>query len=54
MFLLDKQPKRGQKITYQKEFMFKGYSEITTKIVAVYGNTILCENGDNITWFLNK
>ncbi|GAB2798636.1 hypothetical protein GCM10027275_50270 [Rhabdobacter roseus] len=39
---------RGQVISYQREIMFKGTETVTAKIVAIYGRTLLLDNGDEI------
>lgn len=40
--------KRGSKITYMKEIMFKGEMEVTAKVVMVHPvtNIVLLDNGD--------
>jgi hypothetical protein len=40
--------KRGQKVTYQKEIMFKGTETVTATIVAIKGRVLLLDNGDTI------
>ncbi len=43
--LLNRKPKRGDKITYNREIMFKGVESVKAKVVAIYGRTILLDNG---------
>lgn len=38
--------KRGQKVTYTKEIMFKGSMEITATVVAVFDRKVMLDNGD--------
>jgi hypothetical protein len=39
---------RGQKISYQKEIIFKGTQTVTAKIVAITSTRILLDNGDEL------
>lgn len=50
--LLNKQPKRGDKITYNREIMFKGIEQVTASIVALHGRTILLDNGDTLMYLV--
>jgi hypothetical protein len=40
--------KKGSKITYMKEIMFKGEMEVTAKVVMIHPvtNVVLLDNGD--------
>jgi len=38
--------KKGQKISYIKVYNFGKKAEITAKIVAIVGNKVLLDNGD--------
>ncbi|GHT18345.1 hypothetical protein FACS189429_4710 [Bacteroidia bacterium] len=40
--------KRGDKITYIREIMFKGTEQITASIVAIFGTFALLDNGEEI------
>lgn len=53
MILLNNQPTRGQKITYEREIMFKGKEKTTSKIVGILNNILILENGDNIYFFVS-
>ncbi len=50
--LLNRQPQRGDKITYNREIMFKGVEQVKASIVAVTAHTILLDNGDTIVYFV--
>jgi hypothetical protein len=41
--------KRGDKITYIREIMFKGIEQATATVVAIFGTFALLDNGDRIT-----
>lgn len=53
MLYLSKQPQRGDKISYQKEIMFKGVEVVTATIVGVLRGTLLFDNGDSALYFVN-
>ena len=40
--------KRGQIVTYKKEFMFGKTGMVTAKVVMIKGRTALLDNGDEI------
>ena len=40
---------KGEKVTYKKEIMFKGIEEVTATVVGVMGNTVLLDNGDQLS-----
>lgn len=40
--------KKGQKVRYTREIMFKGTEEVTATIVAILRNKILLDNGDEL------
>lgn len=54
MLYLDKQPKRGDTIKYQRKIMYKGWEVVTAKIVSIFNNTILFDNGDNAYFLVNN
>lgn len=54
MILLNKQPKRGEKITYKREIMFKGIETVSVKIVAIFNRTLMLENGDSLYFLVNN
>ena len=39
---------RGSKITYKREIRFKGFENVTAKVVAIHGNFALLDNGDEV------
>ena len=54
MILLNKQPKNGEKITYQREVMFKGFETVSVKIVAIFNRVLMLENGDSVYFIVNN
>ena len=52
--MLKKQPKKGNLITYDREIRFKGIEKTTSKVVAIKGNSMLLENGDDIKFIVNS
>ncbi len=48
MICLEKQPHKGDKITYQRQIMFKGFEMVTVKVVAVLNKRVLLDNGDEL------
>lgn len=52
--VLDKQPRKGDKITYEREIMFKGTEKTTSEVVAIAGNKMLLENGDETIFTVNS
>tara|TARA_R100000734_G_C3201358_1_gene20050 strand:- start:15 stop:200 length:186 start_codon:yes stop_codon:yes gene_type:complete len=40
--------KRGDKITYTKQFMFGKVGEVTSTVVMVLGNKVLLDSGDEL------
>ncbi len=52
MIYLDKQPRKGDKITYQRQIMFKGFEMVTVKIVAVLNKRVLLDNGDELLFLV--
>lgn len=53
MILLNNKPEKGQKLTYEREIMFKGTEITTSKIVGIIRNTLILENGDNLYFLIN-
>ncbi len=53
MIYLNQKPSKGDKISYQRKIMFKGFETVTVKIVAVFSNNILLENGDSLMYIIN-
>lgn len=49
--LLLSEIKRGDKITYEREIMFKGSEMVTATIVAIAFNRVLLDNGDTLYAF---
>lgn len=45
---MKKEIKRGDKVTYQREIIFKGTETVTAIVVAIFGNKLLLDNGDEI------
>ncbi len=45
------QIKRGDKISYDKEIMFKGTERVKATVVAIKGRVALLDNGDEIFVF---
>ena len=52
--MFEKKYKKRQKVTYQKKiYICNGYegTVCTSKVVCIYGNTMLMDNGDSIPVF---
>lgn len=45
MLYLNQKQSKGDKITYQRQVMFKGSETVSVKIVAIIRNVLLLENG---------
>lgn len=41
--------KKGDTITYERNVMFKGTEKVQTKVVGIFGDTILLDNGDELS-----
>ncbi len=54
MTLLNNQPRKGQKLSYKREIMFKGTETVISKIVGIFRNTIFLKNGDSFRYFISK
>lgn len=53
MLLFSKQPKRGDKVNYERDIMFKGTERTTSKVVGIYFNRLLLDNGDSLYFAVN-
>ncbi len=51
--LLNRKPKRGDEVVYERAIMFKGVERVKAKVVAIYGRTILLDNGDTLLYLVS-